>query len=73
MFVNTLTVDDKYSLLNKGNLTQSIRIHLPNRQQTFSDLFSAFLEVELNVEHFHIKDGPHSLFVSEITDCEGRD
>ena len=47
-------------------------MHLSKRQQTFSYLFSAFLEVELNFEYFQIKDGLHSSFILEITDCKGR-
>ena len=31
-FVNTLTADGKYSLLNTGNLTQAIKIQLSKKQ-----------------------------------------
>ena len=43
LFVNTLTADDKYSLLNRDNLTQPIQILLSQKQKTFSQFFSAFL------------------------------
>ena len=55
LFVNTLTADDKYSLLNRNNLTQSIQILLSQKQNTFSEFFSAFLKSTLNFEHFFKK------------------
>ena len=33
---NTLTADDKYSLLNRNNLTQPNQMHLPQKEKTFS-------------------------------------
>ena len=50
-----MTADDKYSLLNKDNLTQPIQIHSSKNQKTFSQVFSAFLKSRLNVEHFQKK------------------
>ena len=38
LFVNTLTADDKYSLLNTDNLTQPIQILLPQKKNFFSVL-----------------------------------
>ena len=40
LFVNTLTDDDKYSLLYRDNLTQQIQILLSQKQKTFSKLSS---------------------------------
>ena len=60
MFVNTLTADDKYSPLNRDNLTQPIRTQLSQKQQAFSDFFLAFSKSTLNFEHFEKKDDPHS-------------
>ena len=40
LFVNTLTDDDKYSLLYRDNLTQQIQILLAQKLKTFSQLFS---------------------------------
>ena len=54
-FVNTLTDDDKYSLLYRDNLTQPIQILLSQKQQTFSQLFSAFLKSTLNFADFQKK------------------
>ena len=55
LFLNTLTDDDKYCLLYRDNLTQTIHILLSQKQQTFSQFFSAFLKSTLNFEHFQKK------------------
>ena len=55
-----MTADDKYSLLNRDNLTQPIPTILSHKQKTFSDLFLAFSKSTLNFEHFQKKDDPHS-------------
>ena len=55
LFLNTLSDDDKYSLLYRDNLTQPIRIHLSQKQKTFSQFGSAFLKSTLNFEHFQKK------------------
>ena len=52
LFVNTLTDDDKYCLLYRDNLTQTIQILLSQKQKTFSQFFSPFLKSTLNFEHF---------------------
>ena len=58
LFVNTLTVDDKYSLLNRDNLTQPIQTQLSQKQKTFSEFFSPFLRYNFNLEHFRKKRWP---------------
>ena len=70
LFVNTLTDDDKYSLLYGDNLTQQIQILLSQKQKTFSQLFSEILKPTLNFEHFQKKDDPHSRCISQITVSE---
>ena len=55
LFVNTLTDDEKYCLLYRDNLTQTIQILLSQKQQTFSQFFSAFLKSTLNFQHFQKK------------------
>ena len=55
LFLNTLTDDDKYSLLYGDNLTQPIQILLSQKQKTFSEFRSAFLKSTLNFEHFQKK------------------
>ena len=72
MFVNTLTTDDKYSLLNRDNLRQPIRTLLSVKQKAFSQFFLDFSKSTLNFEHFQKKDDPHSRFISEITHSEKR-
>ena len=67
LFVNTMTDDDKYSLLNKDNLTHSIQILLSRKEKTFSIFFYAFFKSTLNFEHFQQKDRPHSRYLSQIT------
>ena len=53
LFVNPLTADDKYSLLNKDNLFQYLQI-------SFSQFCVAFLKYKFNFEPFQKKDDPHS-------------
>ena len=72
-FVKTLTADDKYSLLNRDNLTQSIQTLLSQKQKTFSRIFSSLLKSTLNFEHFQKEDDPHSRCISEITVSEKGD
>ena len=60
MFVNTLTSDDKYSLLNRDNLRQPIRTTLSKKQKAFSQFFLAFSKSTLNFKHFQKKDDPQS-------------
>ena len=52
--VNTLTADDKYSLLNRDNLTQPIQIVLSQKEKTFSD-FSVLSETYINFLTFSNK------------------
>ena len=72
MFVNTLTADEKYSLLNRDNLRQPIWTPLSQKQKAFSEFFLAFSKSTLNFEHFEKKYGLHSRFISEITHSEKR-
>ena len=60
VFVNTLTADDKYSPLNRDNLTQPIRTKLSQKQQAFPQFFLAFSKSTLNFEHFQKKEDPPS-------------
>ena len=55
LFLNTLTHNDKYCLLYRDNLTQTIQILLSQKQKTFSEFFSPFLKSTLNFEHFQKK------------------
>ena len=72
MFINTLTADDQYSLLNRDNLTQPIRSRLSAKQKAFFQFFLAFPKSTLNFEQMQKKDDLHSRFISEITHSEKR-
>ena len=73
LFVNTLTDDNKYSLLYRDNLTQQIQILLSKKPKTFSQFFSAFSKSTLNFAHFQKKVDPHSRCSSQITVSEKGD
>ena len=73
LLVNTLTADDKYSLLNRGNLTEPIHILLFEKQKTFPQFLSTLSKYTLHFGHFQKKDDPHSQCISEITVSEKGD
>ena len=60
LFVNTLSADDKYSLLKRDNLKKPIRTQLSQKQKPFYELLLAFSKSALNLEHFQKRDDPHS-------------
>ena len=68
-----MTADDKYSLVNRGNLTQAIKILLCQKGKSFSRFYSSILERTLNFEHFQKEDDPHSGCISEIAVSEKGD
>ena len=55
-----MTADDKYSLLNRDNLTQPIPTQLSQKQKAFAECFLAFSKSTLNFEHFQKKYDLHS-------------
>ena len=55
-----MTADDKYSPLNRDNLTQPIPTQLSQNSKAFFELFLPFSKSTLNFEHFQKKDDPHS-------------
>ena len=57
-FVNTLTVNDKHYRLNRDNVRQAIQILLSKEQNTFPELFFAFLKSILTFKHLPKKDDP---------------
>ena len=67
-----MTADDKYSLLNRDNLTQPIPTQLSQKQKAFFEFFLAFSKSTLNFEHFQKKDDLHSWNISHITHSEKR-
>ena len=60
LFVNTLTVNDKYYLLNRDNLTQQIEMQLSEKQKAFSEFFFAVVKSILNFKHLPKKDDRHT-------------
>ena len=44
LFVNILTTNDKYSLLNRDDLTQPIQAQISKKQKIYAQCFSAFLK-----------------------------
>ena len=56
LFVNTLTANDKYSPLNRQNLTQRIQILLCEKQETVPHFFFfVVFKFRLHVELFQNK------------------
>ena len=47
-----MTADDKYSLLNRDNLTQPIPTQFSRKQKAFSQFFLAFSRCTLTFENF---------------------
>ena len=68
LFVNTLSADEKYSVLNRDSLTQPIQMQLSEKQKTFSWYFFAIFKCSLNFELFQKKDDSNSWCNSEVTD-----
>ena len=54
-FFNTLTADDKYSLISRDNWMQTIQMHLSQKQKVFSEFFPAIFEFAFYFEHFFKK------------------
>ena len=53
--VNTLTANDKYSLLNRDKLTQPIQMLLSQKEKRFSEHTSVFFKLTLNFDHIKKK------------------
>ena len=45
LFVNTLTADQKYSLLNRDSLTQPTQMHLSQNEKIFVRIFFSTFEI----------------------------
>ena len=67
LFPKTLSVKEKYSLVNRDNFTQRIEMQVSPKQKTFSHFFSGFLRASLNLKYFETKDDSHSCGISKIT------
>ena len=51
LFIIRLTADDKYSLLKRENLPQSIQMQLPEKQKNISEFFASLTSL-LHLLHF---------------------
>ena len=60
LFVKTFTTDDKYSPLNRDNLTEPIQMQLYHKGKTVSQFFPAVFKCRLIFENFQQKVEPHS-------------
>ena len=63
LFVNPLTADDKYYLLNRDNLAQPIEMQISQKEKNISQIFFFFfalLKSILNFKHLPKKDDPRS-------------
>ena len=59
LFVCTLTVDEKHSLLTRDNLTQTIQIQYSQKQKYFCEVFITFPKSLLYFKHLPKKDDTH--------------
>ena len=55
LFVNTLTVEDKYWRHNMQNFPQQFQTPSSQNQKTFSEFFISFLKCAWNLEDFQKK------------------
>ena len=58
LLFDPLTVDDKYALLNRGNLLQHFQIQLSHKRKIFSEFSFAFSKFRFNFKHFQNKRWP---------------
>ena len=72
LFVNILTADDKYSLIDMLNFSKEFQTPLSLKQKTFCRFLIIFLKYGWNLEHFQEKDEYPSLIISGVIDCEKR-
>ena len=63
-----MPADEKYPVLNRDNSTIPIQMQLSQKQESFPQLFSAFLKSTLNFEYFEKKDDGESFCISEVRD-----
>ena len=67
-----MTADDKYSLLNRDNLTQPIPTQLSQKQKALFQFFLAFSKSTLNFSHLQKEDDLHSWNIFYNTHSEKR-
>ena len=72
LFVNPLTADDKYCLLNRGNLLQHFQTQISQKGKIFSEFFFPFSKFRFNFEYFLKKDDPHGWCIFELMHSQRR-
>ena len=70
LFVNTLTVNDKYYVFNRDNLLQPIQMKLGQKQKTSSEFFFAIFKSILNFKCLLTKHDPRSSCISGYAGSE---
>ena len=70
LFVNPLTANDRYSLLNRGNLLQHFQMHLYQKRKILCQFFFTFSKFIVNFEQFFKKDDLHIRCIFKFTDSE---
>ena len=65
-----MAADEKYTVLNRDNLTIPIHMQLSQTQKTFFEFLGKFFKSSENFEHFEKKDDPHRFCNFEITVSE---
>ena len=72
LFVNPLSANDKYCLLNRGNLLQDFYTQLSQKRKIFSKFFFAFSKFRFSFEISQKRDDPRSWCIFELTDNQKR-
>ena len=70
LLVDTLPANEKYPVLNRGNLMIPIQMQLYQKQNTFSEFLAPLFKSRLNFWYFRKKCDPHRFRISEIPDSE---
>ena len=63
LLVNTMTAEEKYSLLNSEKLPQPSQMQLYKKQKVFPQCVFAFLKPKSNFKHFFKIDESHIAYV----------
>ena len=72
LLVTPVTAEEKYSLLNRGNLFQHFQMQLSKNRKIFSGRFYEFSKFRFNFEHLQKQHSPDRRYIFELTDPEKR-
>ena len=70
LFVNTLTLDEKYSRRDMHTLWQQVQTPLSQKGETFFRFFLEFLKFPWNFEHSEKKEEYYNQIITEIIASE---